>query len=76
MSNLDQIKPLDDFNWESYEEGNVESSAQKEKDNEAYDKTLNQVQEHEVVEGTVIAINKREVLVDIGYKSDGIISAN
>ena len=32
--------------------------------------------EHEVVEGTVISINKREVLVDIGYKSDGVINAN
>uniref|UniRef100_UPI00356B0F20 30S ribosomal protein S1 n=1 Tax=Mangrovibacterium sp. TaxID=1961364 RepID=UPI00356B0F20 len=41
-----------------------------------YDSTLNTVQEKEVQEGTVISMNKREVVVDIGYKSDGIVSLN
>ena len=68
--------PLEDFNWESYAEGAAVADAEKKEIEEAYGKTLNQVNSHEVVEGTVISINKREVLVDIGYKSDGVISAN
>ena len=42
----------------------------------AYDSTLNKVNDREVVDGTVIAMNKREVVVNIGYKSDGIIPLN
>lgn len=42
-------------------------------DTELYDKTLSQIQNQEVVEGTVVSINKREVVVNIGYKSDGVI---
>ena len=42
----------------------------------AYDSTLNKVADDEVVMGKVIAINKREVIVNIGYKSDGIIPLN
>ena len=42
----------------------------------AYDETLNKVSEHQVVEGTVISIDKKEVIVNIGYKSDGIIPAS
>ena len=38
-----------------------------------YDKTLNAIKDKEVVEGTVISINKREVVVNVGYKSDGIV---
>ena len=41
-----------------------------------YAETLSSVVEKEVVEGTVISMNKREVVVNIGYKSDGIISLN
>jgi small subunit ribosomal protein S1 len=41
-----------------------------------YDVTLNTIKEKEVVEGTVISMNKREVVVNIGFKSDGIISLN
>ncbi|PJF33468.1 MAG: 30S ribosomal protein S1, partial [Phototrophicales bacterium] len=41
-----------------------------------YNNTLNTVTEKEVIEGTVISMNKREVVVDIGYKSDGIVSLN
>ena len=49
------------------------SSISKEEQEKAYDNTLNKVGDHEVVDGTVIAMNKREVVVNIGYKSDGII---
>ena len=75
MSNLTDVQPLQDFDWEAYE-GKSTSASEKEQIEKAYGDSLAQVAEHEVVEGTVIAINKREVLVDIGYKSDGVISAN
>ena len=75
MSVLKNVKPLDDFNWDEFVKGtgaNV-SKADLEK---AYDETLNKVTEHQVVEGTVISIDKKEVIVNIGYKSDGIIPAS
>ncbi len=78
MSNLNDIKniqPLDDFNWEEFENGSL-SAASKETLAKAYDETLNKIQEHEVVEGTVISVDKKEVVVNIGYKSDGIIPAS
>ena len=67
------IAPLENFDWNAYETGGFESQTSKEEQEKAYDETLNQVNEHEVVEGTVIAIDKRQAVVDIGYKSDGII---
>ena len=73
MENLKDVKPIEDFNWEAYENGESTSSISKEDQEKAYDNTLNKVGDHEVVEGTVIAMNKREVVVNIGYKSDGII---
>ena len=63
----------EDFNWEAYEEGMVGFEGNKEEIAAAYDKTLSNIQVGEVVEGTVIGLNKREVVVNIGYKSEGII---
>ena len=65
--------PLQDFDWAAYENGDTKGSQSREDLTSTYDKTLNTVKDKEVVEGTVIAINKREVVVNIGYKSDGII---
>ena len=73
MENLKNIQPLDEFNWEAYESGEALSPVSKEDQEKAYDNTLNKVNEREVVEGTVISMNKRVVVVNIGYKSDGII---
>ena len=77
MANLEDVKnvqPLADFDWDEFENGGkVEAS--KEDQEKAYDETLNKIQEHQVVEGTVISIDKKEVIVNIGYKSDGIIPA-
>ena len=72
MENFNNVAPLQDFDWDSYEKGSVSSKSHEELE-QAYSDTLNKVNEHEVVEGTVIAMNKREVVVNIGYKSDGII---
>ena len=60
------------FDWDTYEKGDsIDTNRQR--DTELYDKTLSQIQNQEVVEGTVVSINKREVVVNIGYKSDGVI---
>ena len=78
MSDLNDIKnvqPLADFNWDEFENG-TSNGASKEDLEKSYDETLNKIQEHEVVEGTVISIDKKEVVVNIGYKSDGIIPAS
>ena len=74
MSNFKNVQPLDDFNWEEFENGSI-SSASKEAQEESYAATLNKVSEGQVAEGTVISIDKKEVIVNIGYKSDGIIPA-
>ncbi|MBR4338376.1 MAG: 30S ribosomal protein S1 [Bacteroidaceae bacterium] len=73
---IKNVAPIEEFDWEAYEKGDTQGAAAKEEQEKAYDNTLNKVAENEVVEGTVIAINKREVIVNIGYKSDGIIPLN
>ena len=63
----------DDFDWNAYENDLGVYNESKEAIAEKYDQTLSNVQVGEVVEGTVIGLNKREVVVNIGYKSEGII---
>ncbi len=76
MSELtNKVQPLNDFNWDEFEHGTVANVSKEELD-KAYDETLNKVSEHQVVEGTVISVDKKEVIVNIGYKSDGIIPAS
>ena len=66
---------MNDFNWEEFENG-MAANVSKEELDKAYDETLNKVSEHQVVDGTVISVDKKEVVVNIGYKSDGIIPAS
>ena len=75
MSDFKNVQPLEDFNWEEFENG-TQAGTSKEETLKAYDETLNKVTEHQVVEGTVISVDKKEVIVNIGYKSDGIIPAS
>ena len=75
MSDLKNVQPLADFNWDEFENGSS-SNVSKQELEQAYDETLNKVSEHQVVEGTVISVDKKEVIVNIGYKSDGIIPAS
>ena len=75
LNNVKNVQPLADFNWDEFENG-ASSNVSKQDLEKAYDETLNKIQEHEVVEGTVISIDKKEVVVNIGYKSDGIIPAS
>ena len=71
-----QAQGTADFDWNAFEKGSVESSMSQEDLTQAYNQTLNKVNNNDVVEGTVISMNKREVVVNIGYKSDGIVSMN
>ena len=73
MEDLKNVAPLQEFDWDAFENGNAAAGMSKEQLEQAYDTTLNKVADNEVVNGTVTAINKREVIVNIGYKSDGII---
>ena len=73
MEDFKNVAPLQDFDWDAFENGNADNGMTKEQLEQAYDNTLNKVADNEVVMGKVIAINKREVIVNIGYKSDGII---
>ena len=76
MSELTKnVQPLQDFNWDEFENGTVANVSKEELD-KAYDETLNKVSEHQVVDGKVISVDKKEVVVNIGYKSDGIIPAS
>jgi len=72
MADYKNVTPVEGFDWEAFENGGV-SEVSVEAQQAAYDGTLNKVNDHEVVDGTVISINKREVVVNIGFKSDGII---
>ena len=73
MADLKNVAPLEDFDWEAYEQGDSNSGVSREAQTEAYEGSLNKVSDHDVVDGTVISMNKREVVVNIGFKSDGII---
>ena len=65
--------PIEDFDWESYEKGQNVDGKSRDELVKTYDESLNTIKDKEVIEGTVISTNKREVVVNIGYKSDGII---
>src|SRR5574344_908809 len=67
--------PVDKFDWDSFEKDSA-CDIDKNAVEESYNQTLSKVVENEVVEGVVMALNKREVLVNIGYKSEGVININ
>ena len=67
MSDFKNVQPLDDFNWDEFENGAGKSVGKADLE-KAYDETLNKIQEHEVVEGTVISLDKKEVVVNIGFR--------
>ena len=64
---------LQNFDWDAYEK--EQQGTKNEVEINKYDETLNAIKDNEVVKGTVISINKREVVVHVGYKSDGIVPA-
>jgi small subunit ribosomal protein S1 len=73
---LKAVVPNENFDWDAYEKGDVYTAESKKALIDTYDRTLNKVNDCEVVSGIVSALNKREVVVNIDYKSDGVISMN
>ena len=65
--------PIEDFDWEAYAKGETKGDKTREELTKTYDESLNTVRDKDVIEGTIISLNKREPVVNIGYKSDGII---
>jgi small subunit ribosomal protein S1 len=76
IDNLKNVQPVTDFDWDVYEQGDSYIGKSKEELIETYDQSLNKVNDKEVVMGKVTSMNKREVVVNIGYKSDGVVSMN
>ena len=76
MADLKNVAPIEDFDWEGYAKGDSNTEVSREAQEEAYAGSLNKINDYDVVDGTVIAMNKREVVVNIGFKSDGIIPAS
>ena len=67
---------VEDFDWDAFENGDTHAGKSREELTKTYDESLNTVKDKEVIEGTIIALNNREAVVNIGYKSDGIIPFN
>jgi small subunit ribosomal protein S1 len=74
MSGNDKFAPLADFNWDAIGKKSQNYSAdEKAKMASLYENTLQSVTEHDVIDGTIVAITSKDLLVNIGYKSDGIV---
>ncbi|MRT92681.1 30S ribosomal protein S1 [Ancylomarina sp. 16SWW S1-10-2] len=65
-----------EFDWDAFENEDASVAVNRAELEAQYDKTLSTVAEKEVIDGLVISMNKREVVINIGYKSDGIVSLN
>jgi small subunit ribosomal protein S1 len=74
MSEHDKFAPLADFNWDAIGKKSQNYSAdERSKMETMYENTLQSVTEHDVIDGTIVAITSKDLLVNIGYKSDGIV---
>jgi small subunit ribosomal protein S1 len=65
---------VEDFNWDEFAADELDNSTDKAEFEKLYSATLSTISENEVIDGTVISMNKREVVINIGYKSEGVIS--
>jgi len=71
------VAPAAEFDWDSVgKKHEIYTPEERTKLEEVYDQTLRAIQDHEVIEGTVVAMTNREVIVNIGFKSDGVIQMN
>lgn len=71
----EEVKPLEGFDWDSFERATEESPESIKQMEEQYAATMGEVSEGEIVTGTVESISKREVIVDVGFKSFGVVSS-
>ncbi len=74
MSN--EVQGVEGFDWEALENGGVTAELSKDELVKKYDESLTSIIEKDVTKGVVISLNKREVVVNVGAKSDGIVSRN
>ena len=73
----DTVPVVQEFDWDAIGQNQEKyTDDERRKLEEEYDRTLRAIQDHEVIEGTVVAMNNREVVVNIGFKSDGVIQMN
>lgn len=69
----------EEFNWEKFETkgfGEGYTKAERAEMEKLYDKTLTEITEKEVITGTVVGINDKDVIINIGFKSDGLVPLN
>jgi small subunit ribosomal protein S1 len=72
-----EVKPLEDFNWEEIgKDQQIYSDTEQKNLEDIYSQTFKSIIEQDVVDGIVVAKTAREIVVNIGYKSDGVIPAN
>ena len=64
-----------DFDWEALQLDGY-NQIQRSEMSDRYEKTLTSINEREVIQGTVALITKKEVIINIGYKSEGVVAAN
>ena len=70
------VQPLADFDWSAIDKKEEINNEQAQKMSEQYEQTFNAFSEQEVIEGTIVSISDREAVVNIGFKSDGVIPAS
>ena len=78
ISHMDykNVQPLADFDWDAIDKKKETSNEQSQQLSEQYEQTFNAFTEQEVIEGTIVSITDREAVVNIGFKSDGVIPAS
>jgi small subunit ribosomal protein S1 len=71
----EEVNQQEEFDWDNMDaEVDDYKPEDREKYKQLYDETLSTIKEKEVVEGTVVSISKKEVVINIGYKSEGVVS--
>ena len=75
-SQVNHLEPQADFDWDAYASADAYSVEQRKEYEDRYNETLSTVVENEVIDGVVISLNKREVVINIGYKSEGVVGVN
>ena len=70
------VQPLADFDWSAIDSKTEKVDKSSEEQSAAYEQTFNAFTEQEVIEGTIVSLNDREAVVNIGFKSDGVIPAS
>ena len=75
MAKKEQAQGTADFDWEALELDGY-SKQERSELSDRYEETLTSVAEKEVIEGTVVSLNKKEVVINIGSKSEGVLPAS